>query len=124
MGFEHKGPEGANIGDTRGVRGVRWEDREEVRGWLRLLLEAAKELRAAGRDRVRRKRGRVLSRHEAGRQLGDSWRRVKRLVQAGEAGLDGLMPREPEPLPEKGSDGDEPPFSSSRPTTTPPDAAS
>jgi hypothetical protein len=122
MGFEHEGPEGANFRDTCAPQPVRWEDREEVRRWLRALREVVKDLRAAGRDRVRRKRKRVLSRHEAGRQLGDAWSRTERLLLAGEAGL-GRAPHDPEPLPE-GGPGDEPPFSSSRPTSTPPDTAS
>ena len=116
MEFEHEGPEGANFRDTCTVQAVRWEDGEEVRRWFGALGEAVRDMRAAGRDRVRGKRKRVLSRHEAGRQLGDAWCRTTRLLRAGEAGLGRLVPREPEPPPEGGAE-DEPPCSGSRPIT-------
>jgi hypothetical protein len=117
MGFEHEGPAGANFRDSScAPQAVQWEDGEEVRRWLEALGEAVKDLRAAGRDRARPKRRRVLSRHEAGRQLGDAWSRAARLLRAGEAGLGRIVPCEPEPAPEGGPE-DEPPFSSHRPTT-------
>jgi hypothetical protein len=123
MGFDHEGPDGANFRDSSCVpQPVRWEDGEEVRRWLRALREVVKDLRAAGRDRVCRKRKRVLSRHEAGRQLDDAWGRTERLLQAGEAGLGRLVPHEAEPPPEGGA-GDEPPFSSNRPTPSPEEAS-
>jgi hypothetical protein len=116
MGFEHEGPDGANFGDsTSGRQGVRWEDREEARRWFRRLLEAAKDLRGAGRDRVRPKRRRVLSRHEAGRQLKSSWEMVEGLIEAGEVGFERFVSRGPSPEPE-GPSEEGPPFSSSRPT--------
>ena len=121
MEFEHEGPGGANFGDTSAPKAVNWEDREEARRWLLRLLEVMKDLRGAARDRVRRKRRRVLSRYEARRQIAEAWRRIMMLMRAGEAGLGEPGPREPEPQPEGG--GDEPPFSSRRPTSTPPDQA-
>jgi hypothetical protein len=117
------GRSGANFRDTSAPQAVQWEDREEVRRWLRALLEVVKDLRAAARDRARRKRRRVLSRAEARRQIGDAWRRIARLVRAGEAGLDGIGPCDPEPPPEGGTGEDAPPFSSRRPTP-PPETAS
>jgi hypothetical protein len=123
MGLDHEGPGGANFGDTSASQAVRWEDRDEVRRWLLAVLEAVKDLRAAARDRVRRKRRRVLSRYEARRQIRDSWDRIERLVRAAEAGLEGMGPREPEPQPEGGTGEDAPPFSNRRPTT-PPETAS
>jgi hypothetical protein len=119
MGFEHEGPEGVNGGDLCGEQGVRWEDRKSVRRWLTALEEAVKDLRAAGRDRMQRPRRRVLSRHEASRQLGEAWKRTAKLLRAGEAGLG---PREPEP-PVGGGPEDEPPQSGSR-AITPSDPAS
>jgi hypothetical protein len=123
MGFDHEGPGGANFGDTRASKAVQWEDRDEARRWLLALLEAVKDLRAAARDRVRRKRRRVLSRCEARRQIAEAWHRIERLVQAAEAGLGGPGPSEPEPQPEAGPGEDAPPFSGRRPTT-PPETAS
>ena len=123
MGFDHEGPDGANFGDTSGPQAVRWDDRDAARRWLLAVLAAGKDLRAAARDRVRRKRRRVRSRHEARRQIGEAWRRIMTLVRAAEAGLAGVGPREPEPSPEGGPGEDAPPFSSSRPTT-PPETAS
>ena len=119
MGFDHEGPDGANFRDRCALQVVRWEDKEEVRHWLDALREVMKDLRGAGRDRMRRKRHRVLSRHEAGRQLGEAWERGDRLLQAGEAGLGRLSLCRIAP-PEG---GDEPPCSSSRPIGTPPDGA-
>ena len=122
MKFEHEGPDGANFRDTSASKAVRWEDRDEARRWLLALLVVMKDLRGAARDRVRRKRRRVLSRYEARRQIADAWRRLMAMIRAAEAGLDGPGPREPEPLPEEGTGGDAPPFSSRRPTN-PPEAA-
>jgi hypothetical protein len=125
MGFDHEGPDGSNFRDTSASQAIRWEDRDEARRWLLALLEAVKDLRAAARDRVRRKRRRVLSRHEARRQIAEAWGRIERLVQAAEAGLEGIGPRDPDPQPEggEGGGGDAPPFSSRRPTN-PPETAS
>jgi hypothetical protein len=125
MGFEHDRPKGANFKDsTSAPRPVRWDDEEDVRAWISALREGVEDLRGAARDRARRKRQRVLSRYEARRQIGAAWRALTVLLQAGEAGLDGPAPREPEPLPEGRTGEDEPPFSSQRPTSTPPDPAS
>jgi hypothetical protein len=123
MGFEHEGPGGANFRDTSARKALNWEDQDEARRWLLALLAAVKDLRGAARDRVRRKRRRVLSRYEARRQIAEAWRRVEELVRAGEAGLGGPGPVEPEPQPEGGAGEDAPPFSSRRPTN-PPETAS
>lgn len=118
MGFDHNCPEGANFGDSSFVpRPVRWEDAAEVRRWFSALEEGVKDLRGAARDRVRRKRHRVLSRHEARRQVLAAERALAALLQAGLAGWP--APREPDPEPGEGSPEGDPPFSSRRPTTPP-----
>jgi hypothetical protein len=121
MGFDHNGPKGANFIDPTGTSpAVRWEDEEEVERWFEALRDAVKDLRGAGRDRARSRRKRVLSRAEAGRQIGESSERALRLVGVGEAGWrKRRSPHAPDPMPEQGSSGDDPPFSSSRPITSP-----
>ena len=119
MGFDHNSPKRAKFSDpTCGQAAVRWDDAEEVQRWFEAMEEAVRDLRGAARDRVRRKRGRVLSRHEAKRQVGESSKRSLSLLKAGEAGWRGrLGPRDPDPAPGEGSREDDPPFSSSRPIT-------
>ena len=118
MGFEHEGPGGANFSDqVCGGAAVRWEDAAEVERWFEALNEAVKDLRGAGRDRARSRRKRVLSRAEAGRQIGESSKRALSLVSAGEAGWRGrVSSSDPGPGPEGGPAEEAPPVSSSRPT--------
>jgi hypothetical protein len=124
MGFDHDCPGGANFDDqTCGRPAVQWEDAAEVRRWFDALKDAVKDLRGAARDRSRRKRKRVLSRFEAGRQVRASSKRALSLLRAGEAGWrERFSPCDPGSGPERGSGEDAPPVSSSRPT--PPDSAS
>jgi hypothetical protein len=119
MGFEHEGPGRANFGDqVSGGAAVRWEDAGEVERWFEAVREAVKDLRGAGRDRARSRRKRVLSRAEAGRQIGDSSKRALSLLRAGEAGWRGRpSPLDLGPGPEDGSREEAPPVSSSRPTS-------
>jgi hypothetical protein len=74
-------PEGAKF------RAVAWEDAGEVRRWLLALEEQADDLHAAAWDRVRDKRRRVLSRHEAGRKVCAAGRAIRQLLEAAKAGL-------------------------------------
>jgi hypothetical protein len=120
MGFDHKRPKGANFKDTTSApRPVRWEDEDDVQAWFSALREGVADLRGAARDRVRRKRQRVLSRHEARRQVLAASRSLAALLEAGQAGFGGSAPRDPDPLPEGGTGEDEPPFSSKRPIPSP-----
>ena len=97
-------PEGANF------RAVCWENPEDVRRWLTALEEHVDDLSAAARDRMRKKRGRVLSRHEAQRQATAATESLGRLFAAAKAGL---PPSEPVPEP---PEQEEPPQSERRPT--------
>ena len=122
MGFEHEGPDGANFSDQVCRQpAVRWEDAAEVERWFKAVQDAVKDLRGAGRDRARSRRKRVLSRAEAGRQIGSSSKRALSLLGAGEAGWRARLSPYPDPGPEQGPREDAPPVSSSRPT--PPDRA-
>jgi hypothetical protein len=123
MGFEHDCTKRANFSDQGcGQPAVRWEDAAEVDRWFEAVREAVKDLRGAGRDRARSRRKRVLSRSEAGRQIGDSSKRALSLLGAGEAGWRARFSPYPDPGPEQGAREEAPPVSSSRPT--PPDRAS
>jgi hypothetical protein len=119
MGFDHEGPGGANFDDqVCGRPAVQWEDAAEVERWFEAVRDAVKDLRGAGRDRSRRRRKRVLSRFEASRQVGESSKRALSLLSAGETGWRSrFSPCDPGRGPERGPKEDDPPFSSSRPTT-------
>jgi hypothetical protein len=108
-------PEGAKF------RAVRWEDPAEVERWLGALQENAAELQAAARDRVRKKRDRVLSRHEARRKVRATGRALASLFEAAKAGLRPSDPFDPGPLPSEpdGGGADEPPSSARRPVVSP-----
>jgi hypothetical protein len=121
MGFDHDRPKGAKFKDsTSAPRPVRWDDEEDVRAWVSALREGLEDLRGAARDRVRRKRQRVLSRYEARRQVLAASGALAVLLQAAEAGFGGPAPRDPDPQPEQEAREDDPPFSSRRPTTPEP----
>ena len=92
-------PEGANF------RAVSWENPEEVQRWLTAVKEEVDDLSAAARDRMLKKRDRVLSRHEAQRQATAATESLGRLVAAAKAGLKPSEPLEPAPEPEGGKAG-------------------
>jgi hypothetical protein len=107
-------PEGAKF------RAVSWSNAGDVRRWLLALHEAVDDLRAAARDRVRKKRGRVLSRHEAGRKVRGSGRTLAWLLAAAEAGLGPQAPVDPLPEPpDEPEEGEAFPSSSRRPVDPP-----
>jgi hypothetical protein len=114
MGYVEERPLGAKF------RAVCWEDAGEVRRWLIALLAQVNDLEAVARDRVREKRKRVLSRHEARRQVRAAGRAIGQLLEAAKAGLRPSEPPEPpeplEPLPGEPSepDGGEAPSSERR----------
>ena len=83
-------PEGANF------RAVCWKNPEHVRCWLAAVEEHVADLSAAARDRMRKKRGRVLSRQEARRQATAAVQSLGQLFAAAKAGL---RPSEPAPEP-------------------------
>ena len=97
-------PEGAKF------HAVCWENPEDVRCWLTAVKEHVDDLGAAVWDRVRKKGGRVLSRHEARRQATAAMESLGRLFAAAKAGL---PPSEPVPEP---PEGEESPRSERRPT--------
>ena len=86
-------PEGANF------RAVCWENPQDIRCWLTAVKEQVDDLSAAARDRMRKKRGRVLSRSEAQRQATAAMESLDRLFAAAKARL---RPSEPEPGGEAG----------------------
>ena len=88
-------PEGANF------RAVCWENPEDIRCWLTAVKEQVDDLGAAARDRMRKKRDRVLSRSEAQRQATAATQSLDRLFAAAEAGL---SPSEPVPQPPPGGE--------------------
>jgi hypothetical protein len=96
-------PEGAKF------RAISWENAEQVRSWLSSVEEQVGELGAAARDRLRKRRERVLSRHEASRQAQAAMQALDRLLAAAKAGLDPL------PEPPDGPEEEEPPQSERRP---------
>ncbi len=85
-------------------RAVCWDDAEDVRGWLSALRSEVDELLAAARDRLRKKRKRVLSRFEARRKVRAAERAIAQLLEAGEAGLKSPVPPEG-PVSPEGSSG-------------------
>jgi hypothetical protein len=108
-------PEGAKF------RAVRWEDPAEVERWLGALQDSVAEVQAAARDRVRKKRGRVLSRAEARRKVRAAGRAIARLFEAAKASLRPSDPFDPVPSPnalEAGEAGESP--SSARRPVAPP----
>jgi hypothetical protein len=92
-------PEGANF------RAVCWENPEDIQRWLTALEEQVADLGAAARDRMLKKRDRVLSRHEAQRQATAAMESLGQLVAAAKAGLKPSEPLEPTPEPEGGKAG-------------------
>ena len=124
MKDDHKGPKGGKFMDPSCVPpAVPWGDEASVRRWFSALREGVKDLRGAARDRVRRKKERVLSRYEARRQIVDASQQLLWLLEAGEAGFDGPAPHEPEGALEGGGGDEPPPLSGKRPRSTPPDEA-
>jgi hypothetical protein len=108
-------PEGAKF------RAVRWEDPAEVECWLGALQDNVAEVQAAARDRVRKKRERVLSRNEARRQVRAAGRAIARLFDAAKSGLrpsdpfdSASSPNEPE-----AAEAGESPSSARRPVAPP-----
>ena len=79
-------PEGAKF------RAVSWENPEEVQRWLTAVKEEVDDLSAAARDRMLKKRDRVLSRHEAQRQATEAIQSLDRLFAAAKP----PEPREPQ----------------------------
>jgi hypothetical protein len=120
MGYVGERPSGAKF------RAVCWSDAGDVRSWLDALGAQVGELQAAARDRVREKRQRVLSRHEAARQVRAAERAIGQLFEAAKAGFRPSELTEPfEPLPrspdEPGEpDGEEAPSSERRVMQPPP----
>jgi hypothetical protein len=108
-------PEGAKF------RAVRWEDPAEVERWLGALQDNVAEVQAAARDRVRKKRERVLSRAEARRQVRAAGRAIARLFEAAQAGLGPSDPFDPVPSPNEPDAGEagESPSSARRPVAPP-----
>ena len=88
-------PDGANF------RAVCWENPEDIRIWLTAVKEQVDDLSAATRDRMRKKRGRVLSRSEAQRQATAATQSLDRLFASAHAGL---RPSEPVPQPPPGGE--------------------
>jgi len=92
-------PEGAKF------HAVCWEDASDRQRWLSALEEQTSDLLAVARDRVREKRRRVLSRHEAARTVRATGRAIGQLLEAAKAGLRPSEPPPPlEPLPSPPSD--------------------
>jgi hypothetical protein len=101
-------------------RAVYWADPAEIQGFLTALEEQADELYAAAHDRVREKRRRVLSRHEAGRKVRAAWRSITQLLEAARAGLKHPPPIEPPPSPPLPPGESEAPLSERRVMQPPP----
>jgi hypothetical protein len=114
MGCVDERPPGAKF------RAVCWDDPEEIRRWLSVFEEQTNELHAAARDRVRKKRKRVLSRHEAGRKVRAAWRALTQLLEAAKAGLRQAPPVEPPPSPPPPPEESEAPLSERRAMQPPP----
>jgi len=102
-------------------RAVCWEDLDDVRRWLRALEEQVSDLHGVAGDRVREKRRRVLSRHEAGRKVRAAWRAIIQLFEAAKAGFRPPEPFGPPPSPPPSSEESEAPFSERRVLEPPPE---
>ena len=79
-------PLGANF------RAVCWENLDDVQRWLTAVEEQVNDLDAAGRDRMRKKRRRVLSRQEARRQATAAVQSLGCLFAAAKARLSSSEP--------------------------------
>ena len=77
-------------------RAVCFDDPDDVRRWYSALEEQVNDLHAVAWDRVRAKRRRVLSRHEAMRKMRAAWRALTQLLEAARVGL--RPPSPPPPL--------------------------
>ena len=67
---------------------LRFDDREQMRGWLKALRDAIDDGFAAGDDATRRFKKRVLSRAEARRKLCEAERSIEELLSLAERALD------------------------------------
>ena len=85
-------PQGAKF------RAVCLQNPVEARRWLEAVEEQLADLSAAVGDRVRKKRDRVLSRHEAKRQADEAFHALDQLLGAAKVGLKQADP--PAPMPE------------------------
>ena len=79
-------------------RAVCWQDEADIRRWFSALEGQVDELSAVARDRVRSKRARVLSRHEARRKVRAAVRAIAQLFAAAKAGFGPKDPFSPLPL--------------------------
>jgi hypothetical protein len=67
---------------------LRFDDREQMREWLKALRDAIDDAIAAGDDATRRVRKRVLSRAEARRKLREAESSIDGLLAVAESALD------------------------------------